>query len=86
MNANVKICDMHINKEEFVKKIGARIREVRIEKKMTIEELAFDAEIEYVQLSRIELGKINTSIYHIYKISHSLSVPVMEFFTLLYVR
>jgi transcriptional regulator with XRE-family HTH domain len=53
---------------------------------MTIEELAFDAEIEYVQLSRIELGKINTSIYHIYKISHSLSVPVMEFFTPLYVR
>jgi len=73
-----------LNKEEFVKKIGAKIREARIDKNMTIEELAFDCEIEYVQLSRIELGKINTSIYHIYKISYSLSIPLMDVFKHLY--
>lgn len=50
-------------------------------KNLTIEKVANDAGIEYTQLSRIEHGKINTSIYHAYIISKSLEVELQELFT-----
>jgi transcriptional regulator with XRE-family HTH domain len=58
-------------KEEFCSKVGYRVRELRV-KKLSIEKLTLEAGIEYTQLSRIEPGKINTTIYQIYKISKAL--------------
>lgn len=60
--------------------VGGRIRELRNKKKKTIENVANDAGMEYTQLSRIERGKINTGIYHIYRISRSLGIRVHELF------
>lgn len=71
---------MSLPKEEVCKKVGKSIRTMRIKRGMTIEKLANEAGIEYTQLSRIELGKINTSIYQIYVLSNTLSVPVPEIF------
>lgn len=71
---------MELNKEDVSKKIGIKIRELRLSKGLSMEQVAFNAGMEYTQLSRIELGKINTSIYHLYKISNSLSVTVPEIF------
>lgn len=71
---------MKFKKEEVSKKVGSRIREIRISKNLSMEKLATDTGIEYSQLSRIELGKINTSIYHVFIISHSLKVPIQELF------
>lgn len=76
----VQICYMRLKKDEVSRLIGRRIREIRKSKGMTIEGLANDAGIEYTQLSRIELGKINTSIYHIYILSSTLSTPIPEIF------
>ncbi len=47
---------------------------------MTIESLAAEAQMEYTQLSRIELGQINTSVFQIYKISKALSINICEIF------
>ncbi len=71
---------MKFKKDEVVKKVGSKIREIRISKGLSIEKAALDAEMEYTQLSRIELGKINTSIYQVYKISNSLSITIPELF------
>ncbi|MFM7019704.1 MAG: helix-turn-helix transcriptional regulator [Aquirufa sp.] len=71
---------MKLKKEELVVKIGTRIREKRIEKGLSIEKLANEAEIESKQLRRIELGKINTSIYQIYNITHTLAIPMRDIF------
>lgn len=71
---------MALSKEQVSKIVGSNIRAVRNAKRLSIEKVAFDAGIEYTQLSRIELGKINTSIYHIYKISCSLDIKVPEIF------
>lgn len=71
---------MALSKEQVTKIVGSNIRSVRIAKKLSIEKVAFDAGIEYTQLSRIELGKINTSIYNIYKISRSLDIKISEIF------
>jgi transcriptional regulator with XRE-family HTH domain len=43
-----------------------------------MERLATESGIEYSQLSRIELGKINTSIYHLYLISDTLKISITD--------
>ena len=67
---------MKLTKEQVCRQIGAKIREERIKKGYTLEKLANEAEIDYSQLNRIELGKINTSIFQIYHISQHLQIPV----------
>lgn len=69
---------MRLSKEDFITKIGERVRQIRISKGLTLERVAFDAGMDYTQLSRIELGKINTSIYQIYVVSNSLKVPLTD--------
>jgi len=76
----IQIYQMKLQKDEVVKIVGNKLREIRLNKNLTIEKVALDSDIEYTQLSRIELGKINTSIYQIYKITHSLSVQMPEIF------
>lgn len=71
---------MKLSKEQVCKKVGARIREERLKKGLTLEKLAHDAEMDYSQLNRIELGKINTSIYQIYQISDHLQISLPEIF------
>lgn len=69
---------MHIAKEDLQKSVGNNIRKFRIAKKMYIESLALLADMDYTQLSRIELGKINTSVYQLYKIATILNVSLNE--------
>jgi transcriptional regulator with XRE-family HTH domain len=71
---------MKLKKEELVNKVGLKIREIRKKKGLTIEKLANDAEIESKQLRRIELGQINTSLYQIYNLTHTLDIPMQEVF------
>lgn len=74
---------MKLKKEELVNKVGLKIREIRKMKGLSIEKLANEAEIESKQLRRIELGRINTSLYQIYNITHTLDVPMQDVFILL---
>lgn len=60
--------------------IGKKLRDLRVDKQLTIEQVALECGIEYSQLSRIERGKINTSIYHIYSIARALNIPLAELF------
>ena len=61
---------------KFINLVGLRIREIRISQGKTQEDVAFEIGIEPVQLSRIENGKINTSISHICEIAKVLKVPL----------
>lgn len=54
--------------------LGLRIRKARLEKDLTIQSLADLVEIEYTQMSRIELGKINTSVLQVCRISRALEI------------
>ena len=69
---------MSHNKDIVVKLIGERIRKLRTDNQLTLETLAFKADMDYTQLSRIELGKINTSLYQIYKIAVALQISSAE--------
>lgn len=70
------------DKKRLASKIGSNIRTLRQCKGMSIEKLALKSDIGYMQLSRIELGKINTTIYQVFKISKSLDVNLQEIFNL----
>ena len=64
--------------EDFIKKFGKNLSEIRKERKLSQEELAFKCELEYSQISRIERGIINTSISNIYKIAKALDIQPKE--------
>ena len=69
---------MELDKKEVCMRVGTNVRELRLKKGLTIEKLASEANMEYTQLSRIELGQINTSLYQIYKIANALSVKMTD--------
>lgn len=66
------------DKNMIVKLLGARIRKIRNENHLSLESLAFKAEMDYTQLSRIELGKINTSTFQLYKIATALNISIVD--------
>ena len=71
---------MMLDKKSLVKKVGVNIRTYRRLKNISLTKLALESGIDYTQVSRIERGMINTSIYHIYILSKTLDVPLAVFF------
>lgn len=64
----------------FIKEFGKNLRKIRLSKKVSMQTLAYTINVEYSQISRIELGKINTSINTVYEIAAALEVPLKLFF------
>jgi transcriptional regulator with XRE-family HTH domain len=63
----------------FLKNIGLRIRQIRIQKGMSQENLAFECEYaDFSQINRMELGKVNFSISYLKLIAEKLDVPITE--------
>jgi hypothetical protein len=67
-----------VEKIEVSQIVGAKIRKIRLSKGFSIQNLAYEIGIEYTQLSRIERGKINTSIYQLFLISRALDVKFAD--------
>lgn len=62
------------------KKIGARIKELRLGLKLTQESLAFKAEVDKTYLNEVENGKRNISVINLEKIIRALNVSIEKFF------
>ena len=54
--------------------IGVKIREARMKKNISQETLANESEIDYSQINRMELGKVNFSVSYLSKIAHVLNI------------
>jgi len=67
--------------EDFIKKFGLRLKEIRKSKGVSQEELAFKCGFELSQIGRIERGTINTSISHVAAIANALEIAPGELFT-----
>ena len=70
----------YVYNETFCKAFGIKVREIRKDKKLSMRKFAVLADIEYSQLSRIELGQINTTISSAYNLAQALDVPVSTLF------
>ena len=58
--------------------IGANIRKLRMEKKLSQNDLAILCNFEKASMSRIEAGKTNVTIFTLYKISKALNVNIED--------
>ena len=65
---------------DIQKKFGRRVRELRVEKKISQEALAFDADIERAYVSHLENGRRNISIKNMEKVINALGVSFSEFY------
>jgi len=62
----------------LLNEIGEKIREIRLSKNISQESLANEVEIDYSQINRMELGKVNFSISYLYRIAKALEVDPKE--------
>lgn len=69
-----------MDKEQFVKKIGERVRELRLSKGISLYELGFLGSFDKAAISKIENGKKEMTIYSLAKICQSLDISIEEFF------
>ncbi len=67
--------------EKIIQALGERIRNERLARGLSQQELANLCNLELSQINRIELGKINTSVSHLFLIAEKLGVPPQELIT-----
>jgi transcriptional regulator with XRE-family HTH domain len=66
--------------KKFLTALGSRIRNTRTKKGLSLSELAYMCEFEKASLSRIELGKTNTTVLTLRKICKALDINIGELF------
>jgi DNA-binding XRE family transcriptional regulator len=57
-----------------LKKIGQKIKEIRLAKRMTQSALASSSDVDIRSIQLIEVGKLNMSLKIFFAISHSLEI------------
>lgn len=72
--------DEHLRNKDLQRRLGFKIKQLRMEKNMTLEQLCYDSDLELSQLSRVELGKVNVGIASIDAIAKGLGVSLEELF------
>jgi transcriptional regulator with XRE-family HTH domain len=65
---------------DWNKIVGANVRRLRVEQKLTQEQLAHDAEIDVTYLRGIEAGRRNPSVSVLAKLSLALTIQPAELF------
>lgn len=64
----------HYRDEHAIAGFGGKVRALRMEKKMTIEEFANSVDLHVTQLSRIERGETNVTISYIFRLAEIFNV------------
>lgn len=69
-----------MEKSDLLKNVGKRVQEIRISKGLTQVDLVgkIDGEIDTTNISRIESGRTNPTIFTLYRISKALDVSLIE--------
>lgn len=71
---------MTINYQEEIKFISNKIRELRKEKQMTVQELAYRCDMERSNMSRIESGRTNLTVKTMCIICNALNVNLRDIY------
>lgn len=69
--------EYYINKSALLL-IGARIREIRLAKNISIEYLANTSGMDYSQLARMETGQVNFTVSYLFRVAEALGVTPKE--------
>ncbi len=65
---------------KYIKKFGENLKQIRLNKNLSQEVLAFTADIPISQIGRIERGEINTTISTVKVLAEALDISVKELF------
>ncbi len=71
---------MDYSEEQYLKRIGERIVEIRKSRSMTQLDLAIKSGIEERSIQRMESGKANPTAKSLVRITKALDVSMREFF------
>lgn len=73
-----------VERIELQKKIGQKIKSLRISKGLTQVDLVgkIDGNIDTTNISRIESGRTNVTIYNLYRIAAALEVSLADLVTI----
>ena len=74
----IQIFEMGVVYEEEVSYISSRTRELRRERRLTVQELAYRCDMERSNLSRIEAGRTNLTVKTMCIICNALNVSLRE--------
>lgn len=66
--------------KDFLTALGRRVRQLRLSKNLTQEDLGFIVGNSGKQIGRIERGENNVTTCMIYQISKALGIPMHELF------
>lgn len=69
-----------VEKLDLLKNVGKRIQNLRLSKGLSQVDLVgkIEGDIDTTNISRIESGRTNPTIYTLYRISQALEVPLEE--------
>jgi putative transcriptional regulator len=65
-----------IEKEAFQKKLGEKVRQIRKEKGISQKELAYSVGKDQQSIQRLEVGKMNPTLFYLCQIADGLQVDV----------
>ena len=79
LSLTCQICQV-MDKQELLKSVGKRIQDIRVSKGLTQVDLVgrIDGDIDTTNISRIESGRTNPTIYTLYRIAVALEVKLEE--------
>lgn len=69
-----------MEKSELLKKVGKKIQKIRLGKGLSQVDLVglVEGSIDTTNISRIESGRTNPTLYNLYRISQALDVPLKD--------
>lgn len=68
----------NLRNQETLIKFGDRLKTLRTQKGFTLEQLAFEADIELSQVHRVEKGKINPTLTTLIALAKGLGVSLAD--------
>lgn len=67
-------------KKEVLKLFGKRLKELRLERELSLRDFARECDVDNSKISKIESGKIDIRFYTIIELAAGLKVHPMELF------
>jgi transcriptional regulator with XRE-family HTH domain len=64
----------------FIQSVGDKLREIRLSKKISQENLSLESDVPRNVIGRIERGEVNTSIVTLLRICNALKINIKELF------
>lgn len=68
----------NLRNDKLLKMFGAHLRQIRQDKKLSLEALAYEADIELSQVFRVEKGLVNPTLSTLNALAKGLGISISE--------